>query len=610
MMFTRYLLCCLIGIQTSYGQSETELRRLIETTKAEPVSIRRDSLLHRAYIALAERYNWGSNDAPANYDSAVYFATQAIQISPNLRLKADALRMRGTLHHSTELGFTSAWMGLDDLNQAANLYISLHDRKGLQETYAALATLYLIRYNPDDVIWGNSLKYATLAMRMQSDSTFRIPEHVAAPATDSPATLAQIQEAIQVFKQNLAYWRQKESKPHQMWRLERLGQLYHKSGLDVANGKKYMQQALQLALTLPDMPIAFACLTNLAQWELDDRNYAASLRYARQGLQLSQQQNAISRQAGFHDRLYHTFRAMGQMDSAYAHKDDNIAINDSLARVGDQRQILHLKEKVEAQKRQRELEQKLQKQANVLYLLMGVGLLLASIVALFVWRNKLLYRKNIDLRKALLEGQTIERQRVAADLHDNLGTTLSALRWNLESIDKTQLNTVEQSIYDNISQQVGQAYNDVRLLSHNLLPGELAKQGLAVALQNLVEKLTFNTSVRFSIRGIDALPRLDQQTEFELYSICLELLNNTLKHAQASESEISISQTNATLHLTVSDNGIGLSPQRQNGRGLQNVAARIDTLGGTWTVTAGKEGGVYHQITVPIRKPARVSSQT
>lgn len=611
MSFTHYLFLILLSVQISFGQSDTDLRRIVEQAKSEAPSVRRDSLLLRTYLALADQYTWGSSRAPANHDSAVFFATEAIQVAPTSRLRADALLKRGSLYHSNDLGFTSAWMGLDDLNQAGNAYIRLRDTSGLQKTYAALATLYLIRYDPKGTLWANSLHYATLIMRTQSDPTFQFPKRLAAPATDSPATLTQVREAIRVGEQNLAFWQRKGDKQYQMWRLEYLGRLYHQSRLDAAKGKAYQKQALELALMIPDIHIAFACLTNLAQWELDDGNLSQSLRYARQGLSLSQQHRIVFRQASFHDRLYHTFRAMRQMDSAYTHKDATIAINDSLSRVGDQRQIQFLKEKNIAQKRQHELEQVLQQQNNVLYLLVSVGVLLAGIVALFVWRNRLLNRKNAELKAALLQGQTTERQRVAADLHDNLGTTLSALQWNLEAMDKSRFTATEQSVYEAIHQQVSQVYMDVRLLSHNLLPDELEKQGLAVALRTLVDKMNRNTLMHFYLTGADTLPRLNRQTEFELYSICLELINNSLKHAKATEGFVGISQADGILNLTVGDNGVGLidpDGQRGEGRGLQNVAARVNALSGTWSVESVQ--GVQHRITVPIKIQAHVSSQT
>ena len=599
-----------LSVTTVYGQSIDSLRRAMVQAERLSSQTRRDSLLYTISMVLAQQYRWGSSQAPANMDSAVFFASQSVRLAASQRLRADALRLRGDLYSSNEWGFTSAWMGLDDLNEAGTIYVRQKNVEGLHQTYNTLSVLYLNRYNLRSTPSANTLRYRTLALRVQSDPAFQFPQWAEAPATDSAASPALFREAIQVGEKNLAFWLKRGSEPHRMWRLGYLGELYRQTAINPAKGKAYQQQAAQIARSLPDYPLLFGCLTNLAQWELDDGNYVTSLGHAREGLALARQQRFSFRQAGFHDRLYYTFRAMGQMDSAYAHKDAAIAISDSLARVGDQQQIQYLKEKYTAEKRQRELEKEISQQRNLLYVLVGIGLFLMGAVGVFVWRNRLLRRKNAQLQAASLQGQTLERQRVAADLHDNLGSTLSALHWNLEAMDTTKLSAAEQAVYATINQQVSQAYNDVRLISHNLLPDELSRQGLAVALCHLVDKMNRNTSVHFRLTGTDALPRLDQQTEFELYSICLELLNNTIKHAHATEGFIDLTQANGMLYMTVGDNGAGIDNQRTDGRGLHNVAARVESLGGTWRVESGPGGGVQNRIAVPVRIPARASSQT
>ena len=116
--------------------------------------------------------------------------------------------------------------------------------------------------------------------------------------------------------------------------------------------------------------------------------------------------------------------------------------------------------------------------------------------------------------------------------------------------------------------------------------------------------------MRFRLKGAESLPRLDHQTEFELYSICLELLNNIIKHARATEGHIDLSQANGNLNLNVSDNGSGHQGKQAEGLGMQNVAARVASLGGTWTVEANPEQGIQNKIVVPVRTPARASSRT
>lgn len=85
---------------------------------------------------------------------------------------------------------------------------------------------------------------------------------------------------------------------------------------------------------------------------------------------------------------------------------------------------------------------------------------------------------------------------------------------------------------------IDKAYNEVRLLSHNLLPEDLEKQGLQVALQSFARKINQNTSLKFTLFFSGNFPGLSPKIEFELYSICPELINNILKHAQATEASV------------------------------------------------------------------------
>jgi signal transduction histidine kinase len=225
---------------------------------------------------------------------------------------------------------------------------------------------------------------------------------------------------------------------------------------------------------------------------------------------------------------------------------------------------------------------------------------LAEVQQLSQEKESILLQQNAELQAALLQGQTTERKRVAADLHDNLGTSLSALRWNLEAINPKNLNTNEQEAYRNLHSMIDKAYNEVRLLSHNLLPEDLEKQGLRVTLQSFVRKINQNTSLKFTLSFSDNFPRLSPKTEFELYSICLELINNILKHAQATQASIKFEVESEKVRLILSDNGKGLSENGSTGKGLRNIAERVKSLGGTWEVKSEDGLGVVNEIVVNI----------
>ena len=223
--------------------------------------------------------------------------------------------------------------------------------------------------------------------------------------------------------------------------------------------------------------------------------------------------------------------------------------------------------------------------------------------------NIKLKNKNAEISEALLKGQTTERHRVAIDLHDNLGSTLSSIGFSMEAIDKSKMNEEEKDIYKNLQEMVDKAYNDVRLLSHNLLPEEFEKLGLADTLTSLVRKMNKNTKIKFEIEVAENFGRVDKKVEFELYSICLELVNNIIKHSKATEAKITLAPhpplgafadaSNKNIWLVVSDNGIGTYATSGGwGAGLKNVQARVDAIGGTWTVKATEGKGVVNEIIV------------
>lgn len=143
-----------------------------------------------------------------------------------------------------------------------------------------------------------------------------------------------------------------------------------------------------------------------------------------------------------------------------------------------------------------------------------------------------------EIKEAMLNGQTIERKRVTADLHDNLGSILSATGLSLETLDKTKLGSNEQVIFEQIKHQISNDYQELRLLSHNLQPEKLEKYGLKNTFEKLQEKITTNHKIKFSL-SIDNLETLSKVKAFNLYMICLELVNNTLKYANATEIMLS-----------------------------------------------------------------------
>ncbi|GAB3809924.1 hypothetical protein GCM10028819_52600 [Spirosoma humi] len=213
--------------------------------------------------------------------------------------------------------------------------------------------------------------------------------------------------------------------------------------------------------------------------------------------------------------------------------------------------------------------------------------------------NDQLRAKNREIEEALLRGQTLERKRMAADLHDSLGGLLAAIKTSMSALNPAHMAEGEQKIYYNLLNMTKEAFAEIRYLSHNLQPDELEKQGLSEALIRLITKLNLTQKITFRLDN-NELPRLGKTAEFNLYSICIELCSNILRHSEATEADILFRRFNNELNMIVKDNGCGMDPTDATGMGLHNIQARMDLIQGRYEIHSNKGEGTTFIFILPV----------
>ncbi len=195
--------------------------------------------------------------------------------------------------------------------------------------------------------------------------------------------------------------------------------------------------------------------------------------------------------------------------------------------------------------------------------------------------NELLITKNREIEEALFKGQSIERRRLANELHDNLGGHITAIKWSMLAIDVDKLTEKEGRIYQNVLKMIGEAYEEVRFISHNLLPDEFNKDGLKGALTKLFTSLNTNPKTEFRL-NIATYESKNAKLEFEIYSLLLEILNNIIKHADASFVYLSIDTVHKDkVEINIENNGKVFDPTNfdgSSGHGMKNLNERIKNL--------------------------------
>ena len=208
--------------------------------------------------------------------------------------------------------------------------------------------------------------------------------------------------------------------------------------------------------------------------------------------------------------------------------------------------------------------------------------------------------------QALIEGQEAERRRVAQELHDGLGQSLTAIRLHLNALesDVSQFAQRNQRAFEKLKLILQTTTQEVKSISRDLMPQVLKDYGLVKALEFLCQTINDTNQVRLQLQvyGLEYEP--DQPHKTGLYRVAQELINNALKHAQAQQIDVQLIGHASSVVLVVEDNGIGFDPSSDTTPvsrfGLRNVATRIRSLNGTFEVDTRPGEGTSVTVEIPL----------
>jgi signal transduction histidine kinase len=204
-------------------------------------------------------------------------------------------------------------------------------------------------------------------------------------------------------------------------------------------------------------------------------------------------------------------------------------------------------------------------------------------------RNVRLIEELRASRQRLVAAQDEERRRLERDIHDGAQQQLVALAVNLKLARTLSAKDPEkgQEILDRLQAEAQDALDNLRDLARGIYPPLLADKGLAAALESQARKATMPVTV-----DPDGIGRYPQEAEAAAYFCVLEALQNVAKYAEASSVSIRLGQEDGNLLFTVTDDGRGFDPQTTpRGSGLQNMADRLEALGGAMEVASRPGGG-------------------
>ncbi|MBO9586652.1 MAG: sensor histidine kinase [Flavobacterium sp.] len=212
--------------------------------------------------------------------------------------------------------------------------------------------------------------------------------------------------------------------------------------------------------------------------------------------------------------------------------------------------------------------------------------------------NSILKDQELELIKASISAQDKERQRISQELHDSIGGNLAAIKLQVNHLNPSNFSNIKK-----ISNQLDETYQQVRNLSHTLLPKKFSQNKFLEVLESYLNNISEASKIQISYIPYPKkeINELDENIQIEIFKIIQELLTNTIKHAQASKIEIQLNYIENIFNLLFEDNGIGFESENiLKGIGLINLENRISKLNGSFSIDSKPKRGTIFNIEFPV----------
>ncbi|WP_299521364.1 sensor histidine kinase [Winogradskyella sp.] len=329
-------------------------------------------------------------------------------------------------------------------------------------------------------------------------------------------------------------------------------------------------------------------------------------------------ENVLTRKLIIKQNLSDIYTKLGDYKKAFYFLSEYNKLNDSLNRRELARGIAKY-ENQELRIQNLESEAKRKQNRNLFFGALGL-ILFGSIVFYLIQKNTKRQQKLAEQEKALesqklatvlkeqelvtidamIEGQEKERQRIANDLHDDLGGLMATVKLHFNALKDKE----SPELFDKTNALIEEAYQKVRSVAHAKNSGVIAKQGLLKAVKDMADKVSASNTLSIEVidHGLDQ--RLENSLELTLFRIIQELITNVVKHAEASEATVHLTNHDDSINIMVEDNGKGFNPSQitktKKGMGISSIDKRVEHLDGKLTIESEQNKGTTIIIDIPI----------
>jgi signal transduction histidine kinase len=393
-------------------------------------------------------------------------------------------------------------------------------------------------------------------------------------------------------------------------------------------------RTLSLARATENSDFVAQSLYNLGLLSVQDQDFEAATKYLTEAEGYYQDPGYLQQRKNMYRLMAQSFDLTGKTDTAFMYSQKLVGTLDTtLARdratalqkaamqynFGEKKRTIDILEEEKAEAKETAKDQ------SLLIAALFVGLAAVLLAGYFIvrdYRHRLQTNRVITIQKealnqqeiiklqnemqiksmqSMLDGQEQERRRIANDLHDSVGGLLSATKLQLEQLAAKNPELTQADDLGKVKSLLDDTVAETRHIARNLQPVSLEHFGLERAIQDLVNKLSGDGSPSITFQHYGPLDKLSETNTLHCYRIVQELLQNSLKHAEASEILIQLTGSDTEMTILVEDDGKGYAPDTvQAGMGTGNLAQRVQFLNGELNVEAAPGRGVSTHIVFPV----------
>jgi len=400
-----------------------------------------------------------------------------------------------------------------------------------------------------------------------------------------------------------------------------LGNIYLDKDPDRALG--YLEETLKLKNQLKLVKGIEITQSNLGYIHLKKKEYTTAISYFNKAAKQVKGKQLVF----VYNNLKEAYLGKGLTDKALEYSERSRTLNDSILNSEFQKNFAKIQTRYETEKKEKEIlkltainqeiEYKRITNRNffisalaALFITLGIAYLLVKnskrkrLIAIqqekiishdFEQQLKTQELNGID---AIIDAQEKEREKIAADLHDNLGSKVATLKLYLESYEEQKENV---DFFQKIKTIAEETYHEIRKTAQSKNFGAFISKGLIPSTQAVADQISETNTISIKVHNIDVEKRIDNTIEIQLFRVIQELLTNIIKHAVASEVIIQFSEDDNQLTVLVEDNGKGFDIHaKSSGMGLQNIETRLQKIEGDIVIDSSEGNGTTIILTIPL----------